>query len=47
MQMIEETSYLTKKGNSTVFLRCPMESGPKLQELITRLTKDRIFSAQH
>jgi len=47
MGMIEETAYLTKKGNSTVFLRCPSESGPKLQELVTRLTKDRGFSAQY
>ena len=30
MDMIEETAYLTKKGNSTMFLRCPSESGPKL-----------------
>ena len=44
MGMIEETAYLTKKGNSTVFLRCPSESGPQLQALISRLTKDRSFS---
>ena len=30
MEMIEETAYLTKKGNSTMFIRCPSESGPKL-----------------
>lgn len=31
MGLLEETSYLTKKGNSTVFIRCPSESGPRLQ----------------
>ena len=28
MEILEETAYLTKKGNSTVFVRCPSESGP-------------------
>ena len=47
MGMLEETSYLTKKGNSTVFLRCPSESGPELQRLIHRLSRDRRFTDQH
>ena len=47
MDLIESTSYLTKKGNSTQFLRCPSESRPKMKTLLERLHKDRGFSNQH
>ena len=45
--LLETTSYLTKKGNQNVFLRCSSESRPKMNCLIQRLIKDRAFSKQH
>jgi len=45
--LLETTSYLTKKGSSTVFLRCTLESRPRIRGLLQRLTKDRAFSQQH
>ena len=47
MGLLEITSYLTKKGNSTVFLQCPSESGPKMRALLDRLGRDRNFNKQH
>ena len=47
MGLLETTSYLTRKGNSTNFLRCPSECGPKMKELQDRLSKDRNFSKSH
>jgi len=47
MGLLENTSFLTKKGNSTLFLRCPSESAPRVKELLERLNKDRNFSKNH
>jgi len=45
--LLETTSYLTKKGNSTVFLRCTSESRPTMRILMERLSEDRAFSKNH
>lgn len=43
MGLLEMTSYLTKDGSKSVFLRCPVEGGKRLRELLSRLSAHRPF----
>ncbi len=47
MGLLQYTAYLTKKGNSTIFMRAPSESQSKVRELLDRLQKDRNFDKNH
>ena len=44
MGVLETTSYQTKRGNSSHFTRSPVESMPKIQEMLEWMGSHRSFS---